>query len=117
MTVLSFTDDELNTINSRYPLWDYYDLPAGTYPNQEKTVRSIAHPNVLAVHADVPDEVVYQVTKTLWENLPSLHEIHQATKDMALSKALKGIGAPLHPGAIRYYREKGLVIPPELLLE
>lgn len=117
MTVLSFTEEELNTINKDYPLWDFYELPAGTYPNQDVTIRSIAHPNVLAVHADVSEDVVYQVTKTLWENLPSLHEIHQATKDMDLSKALKGIGAPLHPGALRYYREKGLTIPPHLLLE
>ena len=117
MTVLSFNDEELKQINGRYPLWDYYDLPAGTYPNQRELIRSIAHPNILAVHADVSDEVVYQVTKTLWDNLPSLHEIHQATRDMDLSKALKGIGAPLHPGAVRYYREKGLAIPPELLLE
>jgi len=117
MTVLSFNEEELNKINGKYPLWDFYDLPAGTYPNQEQVIHSIAHPNVMVVHADVPDEVVYWVTKTLWENLPTLHEIHNATKDMSLDKALKGIGAPLHPGALRYYREKGLSIPPHLLLE
>lgn len=117
MTVLSFTEDELVRINKKYPLWDFYDLPPDTYPNQRELIHSIAHPNVMVVHADVPEEVVYRVTKTLWENLPSLYEIHNATKDMSLDKALKGIGAPLHPGALRYYREIGLTIPPSLLLE
>ncbi|MGI1677214.1 MAG: TAXI family TRAP transporter solute-binding subunit [Cellvibrionaceae bacterium] len=115
MTLLSFTESELKTINNKYPLWDFYDLPAGTYPNQKELIRSIAHPNVLAVRADVPDEVVYQITKTIWENLAALNDIHKATKDMKLELAIKGLGAPLHPGAIRYFTEKGLSIPSELI--
>lgn len=117
LTVLNFNEEELARVNARYPLWDFYELPPGTYPNQEKPIRSIAHPNVLAVRADVPDDVVYWVTKTIWDNLASLHEIHKATEDMQLSLALKGVGCPLHPGALKYYREKGLAIPSNLILE
>lgn len=115
LTLLSFSDDELAAINSKYDLWDWFEFPAGTYPNQDEPVRSAAHPNVMAVRSDVPDEVVYQVTRVIWENLSALHEIHSATKDMKLEVALKGLGAPLHPGAIRYYREKGVEIPARLL--
>lgn len=111
LTLLGFTRQELDAINGRYPLWDFYEVPAGTYPNQDAAVRSIAHPNVLAVRADIPEEAVYQVTRTLWENLGSLKEIHRATSEMRLELALKGLGAPLHPGAARYYRERGLEIP------
>jgi hypothetical protein len=114
LTVLGVTDEELSKINTRYALWDYYDIRPGTYPNQGATVRSIAHPNVLAVRADVPDETVYQITKAMWENLPALQEIHRATVDMKPELALKGLGAPLHPGAVRYYREQGLAIPDHL---
>ncbi|MEX1032671.1 MAG: TAXI family TRAP transporter solute-binding subunit [Cellvibrionaceae bacterium] len=117
MSLLGFTDEELAAVNGRYPLWDFYNLRADTYPNQTQAVQSIAHPNVLAVRADIPEEVVYQVTKTLWENLAALNDIHRATRDMKLELALKGLGAPLHPGAIRYYREKGLTIPPELIVD
>jgi uncharacterized protein len=115
LTLLNFTDDELAAINRRYNLWDWYDLPPGTYPNQDTLVRSVGSPNVLAVRADVPDEVVYQVTRVIWENLAALQDIHSATRDMHLDIALKGLGAPLHPGAMRYYREKGLEIPQGLL--
>lgn len=114
MVVLSVSESELARINSRYPLWDYYDIPAGTYPNQHATIRSAGHPNVLAVRADVPEDTVYRITKSMWENLSALQEIHRATKDMRLDLALKGLGAPLHAGAARYYREQGLVIPDHL---
>lgn len=117
MTILSFTADELATINGRYPLWDFYTLRAELYPNQKEAIRTIAHPNVLAVRDDVPEEVVYQITKTIWENLAALNDIHKATRDMKLELAVKGLGAPLHPGALRYYREKGLSVPPELIIE
>ncbi|GAB1263765.1 TAXI family TRAP transporter solute-binding subunit [Aurantivibrio infirmus] len=115
LTLLSFTQEQLDKINSKYDLWDFYDFQPDTYPDQTTLVRSIASPNVLAVRADVPEEVVYQITKTIWENLASLHDIHAATKDMKLDVALKGIGAPLHPGAIRYFKEKGLTIPAKLI--
>ena len=77
----------------------------------------MASPNVLVTRADIPDEVVYNITKVIWENLGTLHEIHRATRDMRMEIAIDGLGAPLHQGAIRYYREIGLDIPPRLLLE
>lgn len=114
--LLSFTQEQLDAINRRYPLWDWYDFPAGTYPNQDALVRSIASPNVLAVRSDVPEEVVYLITRTIWENLRALQDIHAATRDMKLELAVRGLGAPLHPGAVRYYREQGLEIPDHLIL-
>jgi TRAP transporter TAXI family solute receptor len=117
ITLLSFSQDELDTLNQRYPLWDWYDFAPGTYPNQDVALRSIAAPNVLTVRADIPEEAVYQVTRMIWENLGVMQDIHAATRDMKLELALQGLAAPLHPGALRYYRERGLDIPPHLLLE
>lgn len=107
LTLLSFTDEDILAINATYPLWSRYVIPANTYPNQPEAIQGVAHPNVLAVRADISDEEVYQITKTLWENLSALHEIHKATRDVSIESALIGIGAPLHPGAARYYREIG----------
>ena len=117
ITLLTFSQEELDALNSRYDLWDWYDFPPGTYPNLDVLVRSIASPNVLVVRSDVPDEVVYRVTKMIWENLGTLQDIHAATKDMKLERALRGMVAPLHPGALRYYREIGFDIPPHLIME
>ena len=114
LSLLSFSDDQLQQVNARYPLWRRYVIPAGTYPNQPRDIESIAHPNVLAVRADVPDDAVYQITRAIFENLAALREIHKATREVTLENALIGLGAPLHPGALRYYREVGLDVPAEL---
>lgn len=117
MTVLGWTQETLDKLNSKYPLWDWYDFPPGTYPNQDNHIRTISSPNILVTRDDIPEEVVYQITKVIWENLATLHEIHGATRDMRLEIAIQGLGAPLHAGALRYYREVGLEIPARLILD
>ncbi|MEE4278434.1 MAG: TAXI family TRAP transporter solute-binding subunit [Halieaceae bacterium] len=117
MRILSWSESALETINRRYPLWDWYELPPDTYPNQKETVRTVASPNVLVARDDVPAEHVYQITKVIWENLATLQEIHGATRDMRLDAAVRGLGAPLHVGALRYFREVGLDIPERLIPE
>ena len=71
---------------------------------------------MLVVREDIPEEHVYLITKMIWENLGTMQDIHAATKDMRLDIALRGLAAPLHPGALRYYRERGLEIPEHLVL-
>lgn len=116
MTILSFTDAEIAAINAEYPLWDKYDLAPGTYPYQDELITTAYSPNVLITRDDVSEEIAYRLTKLLWDNLATLQEIHSATKEMAIGDALKGIAVPLHEGALRYYRERGIEIPDHLLL-
>lgn len=84
-------------------------IPAGTYEGQTADVETAAIGNFLATHADVPDETVYQMTKLLFESLDKLSAAHAAAKSIDLAKALNGMPLPLHPGAERYYKEKGLI--------
>ncbi|SFR64563.1 hypothetical protein SAMN05216203_2120 [Marinobacter daqiaonensis] len=114
ITTLDFTADQLARVNSEFELWSPYEIPAGTYPNQEKAINTIAQPNILAVREDVSEEDVYQITRTVYENLPFLNNIHPATKAMALEKAIVGLPMPLHPGAQRFYEEQGIEIPDRL---
>ena len=115
VTLLNFTDEQLQQADGGLGLWTRFVIPAGTYPGQDEDVNTIAQPNFLAVHADVDEEAVYQITKTLYENLAFLSGIHKATAAMSLDAALAGLPAPLHPGAARYYREAGLEIPDSLI--
>ena len=117
MTILGFSEAELTAINQQFPLWDFYELPAGTYPRQEKPITTAYSSNIFVVRDDVSEEVVYDITKLLWDNLATLQEIHSATKSMAIEKALKGIPVPLHKGALRYYKEQQVKIPEHLLSE
>jgi len=115
-TLLEFTDKQLERANNGLTLWTPYTIPANTYPGQTKDVNTIAQPNFLAVRDDIPEEDVYQLTKTIYENLPFLNSIHKATKAMSLQKAIAGLPVPLHPGAARFYREQGISIPAHLLI-
>jgi len=117
ITTLDFTADQLAQVNSDFELWTPYTISAGTYPNQDKDINTIAQPNIMAARADVSEEDVYQITKTIYENLPFLNNIHPATKAMALDKAIAGLPMPLHPGAARFYREQGIDIPERLIAE
>jgi TRAP transporter TAXI family solute receptor len=114
LTILNFTDNQIARANSAFELWPPYEIPAGTYPGQDEAVQTIAQPNFLAVRDDIPADDVYLITKTMYENLPFLQNIHAATNDMALEKAIAGLPVPLHPGALRFYEEQGIEVPDRL---
>ena len=115
MTVLAFDSSQIAAINQRYPLWQAYELPPETYPYQDESIMTAASPNVLIVRRDVSEQIVYDLTRMLWENLTTLQQIHSATRSMKLEEALHGIPVPLHPGALRYYRERAIQIPDALI--
>jgi TRAP transporter TAXI family solute receptor len=84
-------------------------IPAGTYDGQDADVPTVAVVNFLVTREDVSEETAYQMTKLLFENLPELEASHKAAAQIKLENALTGMPIPLHPGAERYYKEKGLM--------
>ena len=114
-TILDVTADEAKKLDGGRMLWTPYTIKAGTYPGQSKDINTVAQPNFLAVNANVDDNHVYLLTKTMYENLPFLQAIHPATKAMAIEKAMAGLPVPLHPGAAKYYQEVGLTVPSHLI--
>jgi TRAP transporter TAXI family solute receptor len=115
VTLLSFTEEELAQADGGRDLWFAYTIEAGTYPGQDEDIMTLAQPNFLATHADIPEEHVYEITRTIYENLPFLQAIHPATNAMALEVAINGLPVPLHPGAARFYQEQGIEIPERLI--
>ncbi|KSV66999.1 C4-dicarboxylate ABC transporter [Sinorhizobium sp. Sb3] len=84
-------------------------VPAGTYQGQDTDVPTVAVVNFLVTHSEVSEETAYQMTKQLFENLPAMAAAHKAAEKIKLEEAIKGMPIPLHPGAERYYKEKGLL--------
>ncbi|VIO73242.1 hypothetical protein CI1B_48470 [Bradyrhizobium ivorense] len=84
-------------------------IPANTYTGQDKDVRTAAVVNYLVTSSAVSDELAYQMTKLVYDSLPELANAHAAGKEIKLEAAATGSPVPLHPGAIRYYKEKGLI--------
>jgi TRAP transporter TAXI family solute receptor len=85
------------------------NIPAGTYEGQSADVATVAVPNFLVTRADLSDELVYNLTAAIFDNLDSLVAAHAAAKGITLDAAAKGSPAPLHPGAIKYFTEKNVM--------
>jgi uncharacterized protein len=84
-------------------------IPAGTYEGQAGDVPTAAIGNVLVSHDGVSEETAYQMTKLFYESLDKLAASHAAAKTIKLENAVTDLPIPLHPGAERYYREKGIL--------
>jgi TRAP transporter TAXI family solute receptor len=84
-------------------------IPANTYSGQTEAVPTAAIKNFLVSHTGVPDDVVYAMTKSMFDNLDTLVAAHSAAKGIVRDQAIKTLPVPLHPGAERYYREVGLL--------
>lgn len=108
--LVSMEPELIKKLQSEYPWYSEFTIPAGTYDNQPEAVRTTAIKMLLLTDASMSDDVVYSLTKTLWENIDDLGKAHAVmktvTKDMAVSDLA---GIPLHPGAEKYYREIGLL--------
>ena len=84
-------------------------IPAGSYDGQPAAVPTAVIKTLLVTREAVSDDVVYLMTKSLFDHLDLLVEVSPAAKDIDVAKAPFGLPVPLHPGAERYYREIGLV--------
>jgi hypothetical protein len=91
-----------------------YTLRAGIYEGVEEPVPTIAVPNVLVVNAAMDEELAYQITMNMFENVDELIAVHPAANDTTVEFSLGATPIPLHPGALRYYEETGAEIPDRL---
>ncbi len=89
------------------PAYQSAMIPANTYDGQPEPVATVAITNILVTHDGVADEVAYEMTRLMFENLTRLGNAHSAAKDIKLENAAKNLPIALHPGAERYYKEKG----------
>lgn len=90
------------------PYYANSTVPAGSYKGVEADVPTLAVRAIWATHADVSDEIVYAVTKALYENTETLGKVHPMGKRISVDTALESVSIPVHPGAEKYYAEKGV---------
>ncbi|BCJ87552.1 TAXI family TRAP transporter solute-binding subunit [Effusibacillus dendaii] len=106
--LLSIDKDMIDKLVKDNPYFVPYTIPKGTYKGQDEDVNTVAVTNLLVVRADLPTDFVYNLTKTMFENLPTLIETHKALKDLTKDNALTGMNVPLHEGSKKYFKEIGL---------
>jgi TRAP transporter TAXI family solute receptor len=102
-------DDVLPELQRRYGQAFYYQtiIPAATY-KMAADVPVIAVANLLVVSDAMPEPLAHDITKILFEQQPTLATIHPQAKELSVDRALTGASIPFHPGAIRYYQERGV---------
>lgn len=83
-------------------------IPANTYQGQTANVSAALVQNYLVTRSDLSDEVVYNMTKAIYDNIPDLIAAHAAARSIKLETAGKDSPVPLHPGAAKYFKEKGV---------
>ncbi len=105
---IDVSDDIINKVLKQSPYWFKFTIPANSYKGQPKAVKTYAGPNIITVTADLPETTVYQMTKTAFENKKDLVAISANMQNMTPEGA-KNIMIPLHPGAVKYYKEIGVI--------
>lgn len=106
---LSLSDEEINAINSKYSEFSRALIPAGSYVGQEEDVHTVANWTIVLVRDDMPEDLVYEITKNLFANKDELTKRHHYFKDLAPENILGGVAAELHQGAVKYYKEIGVL--------
>ena len=92
-------------------------IPAGTYAGQDKDVLTAAMKCALSTRVETEPEIVEKMLETLYiKDFANLQNLHKSLKTLSLEKALEGLSsAPLHPGAVAFYRNKGITVPDALI--
>jgi hypothetical protein len=108
LTLVGIGDSVGEALRRSYPFYTIEKIPANTYPGLEHDVQSAGVMAILVVRANVADELVYSLTKAVFDNLPQFQSSHPAARHLSLHTALTGMALPLHPGAERYFQQNGI---------
>ncbi len=111
--ILEVPDEIYQKLKEKYPFYAQVVIPAGTYTGLNEDVKTVAVMSMLLVRADVPEDVVYQMAKILYEHADEIKQQvqKQSVQYISLEHALDGLSIPLHPGAYKYFEEKGIKVP------
>ncbi|NLL36464.1 MAG: TAXI family TRAP transporter solute-binding subunit [Fretibacterium sp.] len=109
--LVAFEDALLDKLAKDYPYFIKDVIPAGTYKGVDHDTPTPAVMAILVCDSEMADDLVYSITKAIFENLDELRPVHDKAKLISLETALKGASIELHPGAAKYYKEKGMELP------
>jgi len=107
--ILPIDDTMISIMANKYPFLSAAVIPANSYKGVTADVKTVAVNAVLIVHPKLSTDVVYNLTRALFENQAELAAAHAKGKVLSLQGAATGVSIPFHPGAAKYYKEKGIL--------
>jgi TRAP transporter TAXI family solute receptor len=100
---------QADDIIAKFPYFFKTEIPAKTYKGQEAAVPTIGVKAMIVANKNAPDALIYTFVKGLFEHLESIQASHSKAAEISLKTALEAMTVPLHPGAAKFYKEKGLI--------
>ncbi len=109
--ILSFDEPELNKMIKLYPYFTRLTLPKDFYPSlsNNSDIETLSIKTALITSSEIPNHIVYSLTKEVFENLNNLKNQSEVTLNLEFKELFRGLTIPLHPGALIYFKEKGLI--------
>ena len=108
--LVSLSGPAVDKLVRDHPYYAYATIPGGLYANNPDPVRTYGVLATLVTSSKVPADIVYTITKATFDNLDEFKKLHPAFAHLDAAKMVKdGLSAPLHEGAVRYFRERGLM--------
>ena len=114
LVFVSLTPEQIETIRKAKPEFTISQIGSGVYTSLDKAYTTVGLYTFAIGRDDLPDELVYQLVKAVFENQPRLVKANSAARETVPQNAVKDTFLPFHPGAVRYYREIGIKIPDAL---
>lgn len=111
----AWTDPEIAAIRKSLPEFNEAVIPKGTYKQQPTDQKTVGLFNFSITNKDMSDNLAYTITKTILENNAAMVRAHPAAKETIAANASRNSFLPFHPGAVKYYREKGIKLDPGAL--
>ncbi len=109
LSLIPVEGEAASKIMEKYSYYTLTTIPAGTYKGTDEYISALAIKATLAVSAKLDTDTVYEMTKALFSNLPELATAHAKGKEVSAENAVKGVSVPFHPGAVKYFKEVGLM--------
>ena len=108
--VIPIAGPAVDSLLAEFPYYAKATVPGGMYANNDNDTETFGVKATLVTRADVPDELVYKLVSAVFENFDRFRSLHPAFENLTPESMIsEGLSAPLHPGALRYYTEQGLM--------
>ncbi len=108
--LVNVTGPAIDKLVEKYPYYSKAVIPGGMYRGNPDDVQTFGVRATLVTSAKVPDDVIYHIVKAVFENFDTFRKLHPAFAHLTKKEMIKaGLSAPLHPGAVKYYKEAGLM--------
>ena len=108
--LVNVTGKAVDELVKNHPYYRYATIPGGMYRNNPEDTHTFGVGATFVTSAKVPEDVIYNIVKSVFENFDQFKKLHPAFANLKKAEMIKdGLSAPLHPGAIKYYKEAGLM--------